>query len=97
MSENSSQFTNAGSNKQLGAVMIYEDKGGTKGCGQQIGADGSGWFSVLFYGTPYDADSAAREYLRQLHSAGRRIKNECIVTNEQGYSGPNVRVVLVGA
>ncbi len=81
----------------LGAVLTYEDKGSTGACGQTLGADGTGWFSVLFYGTPDDAHRAAGEYLRGLRAAGRRIKGECVVTNEQSYSGPNVRAVVVGA
>ena len=83
--------------KGLGAVLTYEDQGGPGACGQTIGADGCGWFSVLFYGTPDNAHRAAGEYLRTLRAAGRRIKNECVVTNEDGYSGPNVRAVAVGA
>jgi len=37
------------------------------------------------------------EYLRALRASGRRIKSECVVTNEHSYSGPNVRAVVVGA
>ena len=81
----------------LGAVLTYEDQGGPGAHGQTIGADGRGWFSVLFYGTPDGAHLAAGEYLRTLRAAGRRIRNECVVTNEDGYSGPNVRAVVVGA
>ncbi|MFO0467619.1 MAG: hypothetical protein ACK5ZS_01530 [bacterium] len=40
---------------------------------------------------------AAGEYLRNLRATGRRIKGECVVTNEQGYYGQNVRTVVVGA
>ena len=81
----------------LGAVLTYEDQGGPGAQGQTLGADGRGWFSVLFYGTPDDAHRAAGEYLRRLRAAGRRIKGGCVVTNEQSYSGPNVRAVVVGA
>lgn len=81
----------------LGAVLTYEDNGGTGACRQTLGADGAGWFSVLFYGAPDDAHRSAGEYLRSLRAAGRRIKSECVVTNEQSYSGPNVRAVVVGA
>jgi len=81
----------------LGAVLTYEDQGGPGACGQTIGADGRGWFSVLFYGTPDNAQRAAGEYLRALRASGRRIKSECVVTNEHSYSGPNVRAVVVGA
>lgn len=81
----------------LGAVLTYEDRGSYGTRGQTIGADGCGWFSVLFYGTPDDAHRAAGEYLRALCAAGRRIRNTCVVTNEDGYSGPNVRTVVVGA
>jgi len=38
-----------------------------------------------------------RGYLRALRASGRRIKSECVVTNEHSYSGPNVRAVVVGA
>jgi hypothetical protein len=86
-----------GSHEGLGAVLTYEDQGGTGACGQTIGADGRGWFSVLFYGTPDNAQRAAGEYLRALRASGRRIKSECVVTNEHSYSGPNVRAVVVGA
>jgi len=81
----------------LGAVLTYEDKGGPGRCGQTIGADGRGLYSVLFYGTPDDTSRAAGEYLNSLISAGRIIKNECVVTNEDSYCGPNVRHVVVGA
>lgn len=81
----------------LGAVLTYEDKGGPGAGGQTLGADGRGWFSVLFYGTPDGAFKAAGEYVHALRVAGRCIKNECVVTNEGSYSGPNVRVVVVGA
>ncbi len=81
----------------LGAVLTYEDKGGPGAHGQTIGADGSGWYSVLFYGTPDDAHRAAGDYLNSLQDAGRRIKNACVVTNEDNYCGPNVRAVVVGA
>ena len=83
--------------KGLGAVLTYEDQGGPGACGQTIGADGRGWFSVLFYGTPDVAFKAAGEYVHALRVAGRRIKSECVVTNEGSYSGPNVRVMVVGA
>lgn len=81
----------------LGAVLTYEDQGDHGAHGQTLGADGRGWFSVLFYGTPDDAHQAAGDYLRKLRAAGRRIRNECVVTNEDSYSGPNVRAVVVGA
>lgn len=81
----------------LGAVLTYEDQGGPGAHGQTLGADGRGWFSVLFYGTPDDAHRAAGEYLRALRVAGRRIKSECVVTNEDSYAGANVRAVVVGA
>lgn len=85
------------SNAGLGAVLTYEDQGGPGAHGQTLGADGRGWFSVLFYGPPDDAYRAAGDYLRTLRAAGRRIKGECVVTNEDSYSGPNVRTVVVGA
>jgi len=44
-----------------------------------------------------NAQRAAGEYLRALRASGRRIKSECVVTNEHSYSGPNVRAVVVGA
>ena len=81
----------------LGAVLTYEDKGGPGAHGQTMGADGRGWYSVLFYGTPDDAHRAAGDYLNSLRDAGRRIKNICLVTNEDNYHGPNVRAVVVGA
>ena len=81
----------------IAAVLTSEDQGGSGAHGQTLGADGRGWFSVLFYGTPDDAHRAAGEYLRALRSAGRRVKSECVVTNEDGYTGPNVRSVVVGA
>jgi hypothetical protein len=89
--------TRVGSTAGLGAVLTYEDQGGLGAHGQTLGADGRGWFSVLFYGTPDDAHRAAGEYLRNLRATGRRIKGECVVTNEQGYYGQNVRTVVVGA
>lgn len=94
---NQGQPLGLASTEGLGAVLTYEDKGGPGACGQTLGADGRGWFSVLFYGTPDDAHRAAGEYLRTLRAAGRRIQSECVVTNEDSYSGPNVRAVVVGA
>jgi hypothetical protein len=79
----------------LGTVLTYEDKGCGAVGGQQVGADGSGWFSVLFNGEPNKAHQAAVDYIRGLEKARRRIKNVCIVVNEDGYYGPNVRAVVV--
>ena len=79
----------------LGAVLVYEDQGGSGVYGQIVGADGSGQFSVLFFGSPNTAHAAARDYLRRLEASGRRITSAYVVTNEDGYSGPHVRTVVV--
>lgn len=81
----------------LGAVLTYEDKGGTGASGQTIGADGRGFYAVLFYGTPDAAYAAAGEYVRELRRTGRWIAMPCVISNEDSFSGPNVRAVTVGA
>lgn len=85
----------AGVDVSLGAVLTYENQGGPGAHGQTLGADGCGAFSVLFFGAPDDARHAAVEYIRRLRAAGHRIRGDCVVTNEQSYSGPNVRAVVV--
>lgn len=71
----------------LGAVLTYRTSGHNKACGQAIGANGAGDFSVLIYGTPDDADNYARDILRKLERSGYRIESANIVRNEEGWGG----------
>ncbi len=76
-----------GSTAGLGAVLTYRTSGHNRACGQAIGANGSGDFSVLIYGTPDDADNHAREILRRLERSGYKIQTANIVRNEEGWGG----------
>lgn len=80
----------------LGAVLTYHDRGGGVG-GQTLGANGAGWHAVLFHGAPDDAYDAAFQYVNKLRGSGHWLQDVCIVTNEQTFSGPTVRAVMVGA
>ena len=71
----------------LGAVLTYRTSGHNRACGQAIGANGAGDFSVLIFGTPDDADNHARDILRKLESRGYRIESANIVRNEDGWGG----------
>lgn len=80
----------------LGAILTYEIGAGMSAHGQQVGADGSGIFSVLFYGDPDEACQAAYDYISALETPRRRISHAVVVVNEDGYYGPNVTAVVVG-
>ena len=78
---------------RLGAVLTYKTSGCRRAHGQTIGADGAGEFSVLFMGSPDDADTAAREYLAKMQRAGMTIQSAMVVRNEPHFLGDSVLVM----
>ncbi len=81
------------SSTELGAVLTYTTSGHSRPCGQIMGANGAGDFALLIYGKPNEAEAAARLHIRELESAGYRIKAATLVTNEECYSGPQIRTL----
>ena len=74
-------------NDGLGAVLTYKTSGRNGICGQTMGADGSGEYSMLIYGTPDDADTYARDYIKRMELSGYKILSASIVRNEEGFCG----------
>jgi hypothetical protein len=81
------------SSAELGAVLTYTTSGHSRPCGQIMGANGAGDFALLIYGKPHEAEATARLHIRELESAGYRIKAATLVPNEEGYSGPQIRTL----
>jgi len=81
----------------LGAILTYTSKGSGRVGGQQVGADGSGDYAVMFYGDPQSAEDAAYEYVREMQRKGTRIKYATVVAcgAEFGYYGNPVSAIDV--
>lgn len=81
------------SSTELGAVLTYSTSGHARPCGQTMGANGAGDFALLIYGKPHEAEAAARKHIQELEASGYRIKTATLVTNEECYSGPQIRTL----
>ncbi len=79
----------------LGGVLTFTSAGTTRPCGQQVGADGAGDFSVLIFGSKPEVHAKARAMLRDLERAGHRLTNITLVYNgpDEGYYGSPVTAV----
>lgn len=73
--------------KEIGGILSYRTEGMNGVHGQALGADGSGSFSVVFYGSPEQADELARNFMRELEKAGHRRVTYIFTTNEKKYGG----------
>ena len=81
-------------NEKLGAILTYHTDGNTGACGQIVGADGSGDQAVLIFGTPDNAYSYAKDFLKQLRDV-YRISNIMLILNEEGYHGYPVHEIHI--
>lgn len=78
--------------KGIGAVLTYSTSGHSKPCGQQIGANGAGEFSVIIYGDIESSCSRAKSILSNLRKSGYKIDNAHIVLNEEGYYSRQISI-----
>lgn len=79
-------------------VLTYRDNGSRKAGGQQVGADGSGTFAVIFTANDEEqAYGAAREYIRNIdrHNEYPGQISEVHIVSGEGYYGPMIREVEV--
>ena len=81
-------------NEKLGAILTYHTDGNTGACGQIVGADGSGDRAVLIYGTPDNAYSYAKKYLKQLKNT-HKISNIMLILNEEEWDGYPVQEIYI--
>lgn len=95
MSEQQTQSSAAGVaselNDGLGAVLTYSVIRMRGVFGNTIGADGSGEFAELIYGTPEEAWIYAKDFLSTLEARGFKVKSATIVLNEECYGGFPIR------
>ncbi len=62
--------------------------------GQIVGADCSGWRSVVFdTETPEEAETMARNYINNLGVTDSRVKDIILVVNYEGYFGFPIKIV----
>ena len=80
-------------------VLTYENKGSKRAGGQQVGAEGSGTFAVIFNAEDEEqAYDAARTYIRNLDERSEypgQISEVHVVYGE-GYYGPPITEIEVG-
>jgi len=70
--------------ENIGAVLSYSTAGHSRACGQTVGGNGSGDYSVIFMGNPDDAEEKARQYIRDIERSGYRITQTIITANNDG-------------
>lgn len=76
---------------KLGGVLSYTTKGCGGICGQTVGAEGSGDFSVLILGTLEQANKICRDYIQKLEQSGHRLERVIFTPcgeNESYYGNP---------
>ncbi len=82
--------------KEIGCVLSYRDLGSKGIGGQQVGADGSGDYCVIFKGEPIDAEKAAHEYVKKyLDPSFMRFTNITIIPMIDGYYGIPIKIIDV--
>lgn len=76
----------------LGGVLSYTTEGIQGVCGQTVGANGAGDYSVLLLGSPEEAGHAARAYLQELERNRHKITNVMLTLHgdDFGYHGSPV-------
>jgi hypothetical protein len=73
-------------------VLTYKDRGSRGVGGQQVGADGSGEYAVIFDAETSDkAAEAATEYIREIDRAHPGRISEVHLVYGEGYMGPMVK------
>lgn len=78
----------------LGGVLSYTTTGHRRVCGNTIGANGCGDFCIVFLGDREQAETKARDYLRNMEKNGYRITAAIFVPNDElgGYGGNPLRI-----
>jgi len=79
-------------------ILTYKNKGSKRAGGQQVGAEGSGTFAVVFNANNEEqAYAAARDYMRNLdeHSEYPDQINEIHIVYGEGYYGPMIKEIEV--
>lgn len=78
----------------LGGVLSYSTAGHRRPCGQTIGANGCGDFCIVFLGDREQAETKARDYLRNMEKNGYRITQAIFVPNDEqgGWGGNPLRI-----
>jgi len=78
----------------LGGVLSYTTTGHRRVCGNTIGANGCGDFCIVFLGDREQAETKARDYLRNMEKNGYRITAAIFVPNDEqgGWGGNPLRI-----
>ncbi len=78
----------------LGGVLSYTTTGHRRVCGNAIGANGCGDFCIVFLGDREQAETKARDYLRNMEKNGYKITTAIFVPNDElgGYGGNPLRI-----
>lgn len=80
----------------IGAVLTWMDSGTKRPCGQTVGADGRGYFCVIFIGDPDIAWTAAIDYCKGLEGFERgRISEVHLIPMIEGFHGFHIRVKVL--
>jgi len=82
--------------EQIGGILIYENLGHNRPCGQLMGANGAGTFGVVFYGSPEAAYKDSKTYIEDLRGQGYRIKSVMFVPNEATAFGDQISFIDTG-
>lgn len=77
----------------IGAVLTYRLKGITRPCGQIIGADGRGDYAYVIMGDADDAHEWAKNHINRVRKSGTIIEDLILVTADEGYYGPSLRII----
>jgi hypothetical protein len=75
----------------VAGVLAYTIQRKSGACGTTIGADGSGDFAVVIYGSPFDAHEKASAHLQRMEEQGFAVKNYIFVPQIECYSGMPIK------
>lgn len=80
----------------IAVIVMWENKGSRKICGQTLGADGAGTFAKVFVGEDLiKADRLARKFVEHLltHQEYRgHIKIKGVVSADEGFYGSPIQI-----
>ena len=83
---------NRGRQMNIRAVLTYTKIGNRTPCGNTVGEDGSGTFSVVFVGSCETAEKRARQFIRDLETI-HTICDVHLVTSEDSYCGSHITII----